>query len=174
MCVCVNWFLEWEEQLQFRQYTEPGPKGQLQFRQTVHRARPQRTADGSVIQGGNLLTHSAASKKGNCVETIFRTNGSKSKFKKYPNFIAWQWKTNLKRMKTYLLCVEPIQANSLLRTRFHFCSEGTGHTKHVHKQRCTLMKTTLAEMYTYENYSLAEMYAYENYTSRDVRLLKLH
>ena len=59
----------------------------------------------------------------------------------------------------YLLHVEPTQTNSLLRTRFHFCSEGTGHTKHVHKQTCTLMKTTLAEMY-----------AYENYTSRDVRL----
>ena len=41
------------------------------------------------------------------------------------------------------------------------------------------MKTTLVEMYAYENYkqrctlmktTLAEMYAYENYTSRDVRL----
>ena len=55
-------------------------------------------SDDSVIQGGNLLTHSAASKKGNCVEAIFRTNGSI--IFKYHNFTAWRCKINLKRMKT--------------------------------------------------------------------------
>ena len=49
-------------------------------------------SDDSVMLGGNLLTHSAASKQGNCVEAIFRTNGSI--IFKYHNFIAWRWKTN--------------------------------------------------------------------------------
>ena len=38
-----------------------------------------------------------------------------------------------------------------------------------YKQRCTLMKTTQAEI-TLMKTTQAEMYAYENYTSRDVCL----